>query len=157
MDPLMRGLFGVPAKIKMPREIMNDELTEKLFHIVRSVSQDLAALNIQVKLAYILRREIVIILVNFVLLKRGRDHGIQGYVAYRRICNMTDVNGFEDLKHEISSRQVREILKKLYGDVRNIDIWPGGILEDVVEGSKLGPLFMCIIVEQMKALRNGDR
>ena len=42
----MRGLFGVPAKIKMPREIMNDELTEKLFHIVRSVSQDLAALNI---------------------------------------------------------------------------------------------------------------
>ena len=48
MDPLMRGLFGVPAKIKMPREIMNDELTEKLFHIVRSVSQDLASLNIQV-------------------------------------------------------------------------------------------------------------
>ena len=52
MDPLMRGLFGVPAKIKMPREIMNDELTEKLFHIVRSVSQDLAALNIQVKLHF---------------------------------------------------------------------------------------------------------
>ena len=38
----IKGLFGVPAKIKMPREIVNDELTEKLFHIVRSVSQDLA-------------------------------------------------------------------------------------------------------------------
>jgi peroxidase len=70
---------------------------------------------------------------------------------------MTDVNNFDDLKNEISSRQVRDILKKLYGDVRNIDIWPGGMLEDVVEGSKLGPLFMCIILEQMKALRNGDR
>ena len=70
---------------------------------------------------------------------------------------MTDVNNFDDLKNEISSRQVRDILKKLYGDVRNIDIWPGGMLEDVVEGSKLGPLFMCIIVEQMKALRSGDR
>ena len=70
---------------------------------------------------------------------------------------MTDVNDFNDLKNEISSRQVRDILKRLYGDVRNIDIWPGGILEDVVEGSKLGPLFMCIVVEQMKALRNGDR
>ena len=70
---------------------------------------------------------------------------------------MTDVNNFDDLKNEISSRQVRDILKKLYGDVRNIDIWPGGMLEDVVEGSKLGPLFMCILVEQMKALRNGDR
>lgn len=70
---------------------------------------------------------------------------------------MTDVNNFDDLKNEISSRQVRDILKKLYGDVRNIDIWPGGMLEDVVDGSKLGPLFMCIIVEQMKALRSGDR
>ena len=70
---------------------------------------------------------------------------------------MTDVNNFDDLKNEISSRQVRDILRKLYGDVRNIDIWPGGMLEDVVEDSKLGPLFMCIIVEQMKALRSGDR
>ena len=48
MEPLMRGLYGVPAKLKMPREIMNSELTEKLFHITRSISQDLAALNIQV-------------------------------------------------------------------------------------------------------------
>lgn len=48
MDPLLRGLYGVPAKLKMPREIMNSELTERLFHIVRFVSQDLAALNIQV-------------------------------------------------------------------------------------------------------------
>ena len=48
VDPLLRGLYGVPAKLKVPREIMNDELTERLFHIVRSVSQDLAALNIQV-------------------------------------------------------------------------------------------------------------
>ena len=70
---------------------------------------------------------------------------------------MPDVNSFEDLKKEMSSRQVRDILEKLYGDVRNIDIWPGGMLEDVVEGSKLGPLFMCIIVDQMKTLRNGDR
>jgi peroxidase len=47
MDPLLRGLFGMPAKLKTSKEIMNDELTERLFHIVRSVSQDLAALNIQ--------------------------------------------------------------------------------------------------------------
>ncbi len=47
-DPLIRGLFGTPAKLKMPREIMNSELTEKLFHITRTISQDLAALNIQV-------------------------------------------------------------------------------------------------------------
>ena len=52
MEPLMRGLFGVPAKLKMPREIMNSELTEKLFHITRIISQDLAALNIQVEFCF---------------------------------------------------------------------------------------------------------
>ena len=71
MDPLMRGLFGVPAKIKMPREIMNDELTEKLFHIVRSVSQDLAALNIQV-LIYIFIKTLKNI-IRLLILERKRS------------------------------------------------------------------------------------
>lgn len=70
---------------------------------------------------------------------------------------MTDVRDFDDLKNEIKSQEVRDILKRLYGDVRNIDLWPAGILEDTVEGSKLGPLFMCIIVDQFRALRDGDR
>jgi peroxidase len=61
------------------------------------------------------------------------------------------------LQNEISNREVREILRKLYGDVRNIDLWPGGILEDPIDNAKLGPLFMCIIVNQMKSVRDGDR
>ncbi len=159
MDPLLRGLFGKQAKLKTPKEIMNSELTERLFHVVRSVSQDLAALNIQ----------------------RGRDHGLPGYTDYRRYCLMKNVNDFEDLKEDISDKQVRDMLRKLYGDVRNIDIWPAGntfstmfnmklllfktlisnylkgILEDVIDESKLGPLFMCMIVDQMISLRDGDR
>jgi peroxidase len=106
-----------------------------LFHITRSVSQDLASLNIQ----------------------RGRDHGIPGYAEYRRYCNMTYPKDFDDLKKEIPNREVRNLLKKLYGDVKNVDLWPGGMLEEVIEGSKLGPLFMCMIVGQFKALRDGDR
>ncbi|RMZ95290.1 peroxidasin, partial [Brachionus plicatilis] len=47
IDPILRGLFGVAAKIKLPREIMNSELTEKLFHVSRTIALDLAALNIQ--------------------------------------------------------------------------------------------------------------
>ena len=70
---------------------------------------------------------------------------------------MPEAKSFEDLKKDISSAEVRKILKDLYGDVRNIDLWPGGILEDVLPESKLGPLFMCIISDQMKALRDGDR
>ena len=48
MDPLIRGIYGSPSKTKLANEIMNSELTEKLFYINRLVSQDLAALNIQV-------------------------------------------------------------------------------------------------------------
>lgn len=135
MDPILRGLFATPAKLKMPREIMNSELTEKLFYITRSVSQDLAALNIQ----------------------RGRDHGIPSYVKYRDLCKMNAVNGFDDLEDEIKNKEVREILRELYGDINNIDLWPAGMLEDVIDGAKLGPTFMCLIVNQMKALRDGDR
>ncbi len=102
---------------------------------MRSVSQDLASLNIQ----------------------RGRDHGLPGYTEYRRYCGMSDVKDFDDLMNEIKDEEVRFILRRLYGDVRNIDIWPAGMLEDVLPGSKLGPLFMCIIVNQMKAVRDGDR
>ncbi len=70
---------------------------------------------------------------------------------------MTDAKTFDDLKNEISNEEVRKTLRELYGDVKNIDIWPAGILEDLIPGAKVGPLFMCIIVEQMKALRDGDR
>ncbi len=114
---------------------MNNELTEQLFHIVRSVSQDLAALNIQ----------------------RSRDHGLQSYTEYRKFCNLSLVQSFDDLKNEITSSEVRDLLEAVYGDVRNIDLWVGGILEDNLPNSKVGPLFMCIIVDQMKSLRDGDQ
>ena len=136
LDPILRGLFGVPAKLKVAKEIMNSELTEKLFHIVRAVSQDLASLNIQ----------------------RGRDHGLPDYNSYRKFCNISTANNFNDLQNEIKSREVRDLLKKIYGNVNNIDIWVGGILENnISDDTKLGPLFMCIIVDQMKSLRDADR
>ena len=137
LDPILRGLFGTPAKLKLPTEIMNSELTEKLFHIVRSVSQDLAALNIQ----------------------RGRDHGLPGYNEYRQRCGLTRAKSFEDLKGEIKDVRVRRSLRELYGHVDNIDLWVGGVLEDleIWEEGKLGPVFRCIIAEQMRKLRDGDR
>jgi peroxidase len=62
MDPLLRGIYGMPAKLKLPREIMNEELTERLFHIVRHVSQDLSALNIQVNITFFVQFKAVILL-----------------------------------------------------------------------------------------------
>ncbi|KAI8430939.1 hypothetical protein MSG28_001055 [Choristoneura fumiferana] len=135
VDPLLRGMFTTPAKLKTSTQNLNSELTEKLFYTAHAVALDLAAINIQ----------------------RGRDHAIPGYTKWREVCNMSEVNDFDDLSNEISDQTVRDKLKHLYGSVHNIDVWVGGILEDQVDGGKVGPLFSCLLLEQFKRLRDGDR
>lgn len=135
VDPLLRGMFMTPAKLKTPTQNLNSELTERLFETAHAVALDLAAINIQ----------------------RGRDHAIPPYNMWRQFCNMTEVNNFDDLAGEISDKQIRDKLKELYGSVDNIDVWVGGILEDQVQGGKVGPLFRCLLLEQFRRLRDGDR
>uniref|UniRef100_T1PGN3 Cell adhesion molecule-related/down-regulated by oncogenes n=1 Tax=Musca domestica TaxID=7370 RepID=T1PGN3_MUSDO len=135
VDPLMRGMFATPAKLKLPGQNLNSELTEKLFQTAHAVALDLAAINIQ----------------------RGRDHGIPGYNVYRKLCNLTEAKTFDDLEKEITNKEIRDKLKELYGHPDNIDVWVGGILEDQIEGAKVGPLFQCILVDQFRRLRDGDR
>lgn len=36
-------------------------------------------------------------------------------------------------------------------------MWVGAIAEDLIEGSKVGPTFRCLLVEQFQRLRDGDR
>ncbi|KAJ8884137.1 hypothetical protein PR048_015994 [Dryococelus australis] len=93
IDPLLRGLFYVPAKLKRPTQNLNSDLTEHLFEVAHAVALDLAAMNIQ----------------------RGRDHGIPEYNTWRKYCNLSEAQTFDDLKNEISSQLVRDTLKELYG------------------------------------------
>lgn len=134
VDPLLRGLISVPAKLKKPEQNLNTELTERLFTTAHAVSLDLAAINIQ----------------------RGRDHAIKSYMSYRKFCNLPTTETFDGLT-DITNQHVRDKLKKIYGHPDNIDIWAGGILEDQLPGAKVGPLFRCLLIEQMKKLRDGDR
>ncbi|CAL7935809.1 unnamed protein product [Xylocopa violacea] len=134
-DPLMRGMFATAAKLKLPEENLNSELTEQLFRTAHAVALDLAAMNIQ----------------------RGRDHALPGYLEWRRFCNMSHVETFEDLAGEIRSARVRQKLRELYGHPGNIDVWVGGVLEDQLPNAKVGPLFKCLLLEQLKRTRNGDR
>lgn len=93
IDPLLRGFFSVAAKIKKPDENLNSELTEQLFKSSHAVALDLAAMNIH----------------------RSRDHAIPGYIEFRKFCNMTPVDSFDDLKYEISDANVRKNLKNFMG------------------------------------------
>jgi peroxidase len=87
IDPILRGLLAFSAKKRMPEEMMNSELTEKLFSLANVVGQDLASLNIQ----------------------RGRDHALPFYNAYRKYCGLAEANSFSELSNEIPAR----ILSKL--------------------------------------------
>ncbi|XP_052896954.1 peroxidasin isoform X1 [Anopheles moucheti] len=135
VDPLLRGLYSVPAKLKKSNQNLNTDLTERLFEVAHAVALDLAAINIQ----------------------RSRDHALPGYNDYRKLCGMKVAKGFDDLQEEISDPAVRQKLKELYGHPSNVDLWVGGILEDQLPGAKMGPLFTCVLVRQFRALRDGDR
>uniref|UniRef100_V9IF57 Peroxidasin n=1 Tax=Apis cerana TaxID=7461 RepID=V9IF57_APICE len=87
----MRGMFATAAKLKLPEENLNTELTEQLFRTAHAVALDLAAMNIQ----------------------RGRDHALPSYLEWRRFCNMSHVETFEDLVGEIRSAKVRQKVKRI--------------------------------------------
>lgn len=136
IDPVLRGLFGRAAKSRDDKhQLLNTELTERLFEMAHNVALDLGALNIQ----------------------RGRDHALPGYNSWRGFCNLSIAETFEDLKNEIKQPEIRKKLKAMYKDPANIDLWVAGLLEDFEPESRIGKTFTCILVEQFKRLRAGDR
>ncbi|MCP9264611.1 Peroxidasin [Dirofilaria immitis] len=134
IDPYLRGLFAAPMKKPISNELLNNELTENLFNRAHEVSLDLAAINIQ----------------------RGRDHALPGYVEFRKWCNLSLVENWDDLRNIIPQEIIYK-LKDLYGHPGNIDLFAGGIVEERLDEALVGPTFSCIIAEQFKRLRDGDR
>lgn len=76
-----------------PGQFLNSELTEKLFRAAHEIALDLASLNIQ----------------------RGRDHALPGYTEWRRVCNLSVPEDFDELSSDMSSADVRDRLNQLYG------------------------------------------
>lgn len=135
-DTVLAGLMATPLKKPMPEQAISAELTEHLFERSREAPLDLASINIQ----------------------RGRDHALPGYNDWRAFCGLRRADNFEQLAGEIRNAAIREKLARLYGHPDNVDLWVGGILEDVAsEDAKVGPTFRCLLVEQFRRLRDGDR
>ena len=60
---------------------------------------------------------------------------------------------FDDIT---SNSQLAARLEDVYGNVRQVDMWVGGLAEDHVRGSQLGSLFHKIVSEQFVRLRDAD-
>ncbi|XP_066957201.1 chorion peroxidase-like [Macrobrachium rosenbergii] len=110
------------------------EVTVKLFRGNNSFGLDLLALNLQ----------------------RGRDHGLPGYTKYLAKCGMPNVTRFEDLLAVMPYANM-VALRDVYKNVADIDLYAGGISETPMNGGILGFTFTCLIVDQFKRIKFGDR
>eukprot|EP00096_Caligus_rogercresseyi_P003240 TRINITY_DN1596_c0_g1_i2.p1 TRINITY_DN1596_c0_g1~~TRINITY_DN1596_c0_g1_i2.p1 ORF type:complete len:496 (-),score=83.22 TRINITY_DN1596_c0_g1_i2:208-1695(-) len=111
------------------------ELTRRLFQGNESVGMDLVALNIQ----------------------RGRDHGIQTYVRYRRLCGLSEIRTWRDFSRVVSSPELVPRLQQIYEDVDDVDVFLGGVLERKAGDALIGETFQCLVGDQFKKLKFGDR
>jgi hypothetical protein len=87
--------------------------------------------------------------------QRGRDNGMPDYNTMRVAVGLRAVTKFSQITRDT---QVQDELAQAYpGGVSTIDAFEGGLAEDAVPGSDVGPLFQTIMVNQFERLRDGDR
>jgi hypothetical protein len=86
--------------------------------------------------------------------QRARDHGLPDYNTMRAAYGLPVVTSFSQIS---SDPAVQQKLAQTYSDVNHIDAFEGGLAEDHVAGSDVGPLFQAIMVDQFSRLRSGDR
>jgi len=133
-DDLIRGLAAQPLR-EFNAEF-TPELTEWLFQEKpQDFGSDLVARNIQ----------------------RGRDHQLQPYLHYRKRCGLGDAGKWEELADDLISLENVNRLRSVYRKPSDIDLYVGGILEEPMADTMLGPTMHCYVQEQFKDLRDGDR
>lgn len=92
-------------------------------------------------------------------IQQGRDHGLPGYVEFRRACRLDEENkieSFEDLIN-VMKPDVLKRLMSLYANVYDVDLFTGGLAERTMAGALVGPTFSCLLARQFDNLRRGDR
>ncbi|XP_060622999.2 myeloperoxidase-like [Anolis sagrei] len=135
IDPLVRGFLADHSKLMKQNQMMVEELQEHLFEQTEHIGLDLAALNLQ----------------------RGRDHGLPGYNAWRRFCGLSAPSNEAELAVVMRNPKLAKKFIDLYGTPENIDIWVGSMAEPFVPYGRVGPLLACLIGNQFRKVRDGDR
>ena len=86
-------------------------------------------------------------------IQRGRDHGLPDYNTVRKFYTGRGVSNFSQITADSAQANT---LKKLYGDVNNIDLWIGILSEDHLPGTSVGLTMQQILKAQFAHLRDGD-
>ncbi len=87
-------------------------------------------------------------------IQRGRDVGLPTYNETRVAYGLPAVTSFSQIT---SNTTLQSELQSLYGNVNNVELIVGGLAEDHVPGSAMGPTFQAIIANQFERTRDGDR
>ncbi|XP_075052693.1 myeloperoxidase-like [Mixophyes fleayi] len=135
VDPLLRGLMANQAKLNRQNQILVDELRDHLFELFKRLGLDLGALNMQ----------------------RGREHGLPGYNTWRKFCGLSQPSNVTELAQVLNNRPLAEKFMSLYGTPKNIDIWVGAVAEPLLPNGRVGELLACLIGNQFRRTRDGDR
>lgn len=130
---LTNGLVTQPAGAY--DQFHTDQISNHLFRPFGAASGlDLVAINIQ----------------------RGRDHGLPGYNKFRSSCGLSPITSWGQMRNEMKPAAA-EALQSLYASPDDVDLYIAGISERTAGDGLLGPTFACIVGEQFKRLKNGDR
>jgi peroxidase len=132
VDRFMLGALTQPL-YKMDQHI-TDEVRNYLFTHGNYFGEDLAARNIL----------------------RGREHGIRGYLDYRRFCKLRPVYNWDDLRHVMPNKTVDDF-RYLYKSPEDLDLWSAGVAEHSYNKGLIGETFSCLIAEQYSRVIRGDR
>lgn len=87
---------------------------------------------------------------------RGREHGLQGYNAYREVCGLPRATQFADFADTMSVESVQK-LQSIYKHPDDVDLFIGVNHEKHVPNGLVGPVQACIIGFQFHNLKYGDR
>ncbi|SMX31006.1 peroxidase family protein [Octadecabacter ascidiaceicola] len=90
---------------------------------------------------------------------RGLDHGLDSYINVRaQLIGDVDPDTLDPTDFSIitSDEDVQDRLAAVYTDVFQVDLWVGGLAEDAITGTQMGPLFTQIIADQFARTRAAD-
>ncbi|KAM3967109.1 LOW QUALITY PROTEIN: salivary peroxidase/catechol oxidase-like [Aphomia sociella] len=89
-------------------------------------------------------------------IQRGRDMGIPGYNKYKKLCGMKPAKKFEDFLDAMNMEKM-EVLKGLYDNVEDVELFAGLVSENFIQESNVGPTLYCIMAKQLQTFRFVDR